>query len=166
MLDTLYRYHAQANAEVLEALAALAEDERRPMLALLDHADVVAAIFRGHLTGRPHGHTGDASPELPCLGDLAARMAATDAWYLDHVARTPPEALDDRLVFTFTDGAAGAMTRGEMLLHVALHATVHRGEVARLLRQAGGLPPWETLAVQLHRAQPERRRGTIAARAG
>lgn len=163
MLDTLFRYHAWANAEVLEALAALPDPERAPVLALLDHADIVAAIFRGHLTGWPHGHAGDASPELPDLATLASRIAATDDWYLDFIARAAPEALAEPVAFTFTDGDAGAMTRAEMLLHVALHATVHRGEAARLLRQAGHMPPWETLAVQLHRVEPERRRRAIMA---
>ena len=33
------------------------------------------------------------------------------------------------------------MTRGEMLLHVALHAAGHRGQAALLL-QKNGIEPW------------------------
>jgi uncharacterized damage-inducible protein DinB len=50
------------------------------------------------------------------------------------------------------------MTRGEMLLHVAMHAAGHRGQVALLL-QKNGIQPWPdriTDFLRAERAGPER----------
>jgi uncharacterized damage-inducible protein DinB len=44
------------------------------------------------------------------------------------------------------------MTRGEMLLHVALHAAGHRGQVALLL-QKNGLEPWPDRITDFLRAE-------------
>jgi uncharacterized damage-inducible protein DinB len=68
-----------------------------------------------------------------------------------------PAALAEVLAFTFTDGDAGRMTRGEMLAHVVLHGGYHRGEVGRILRQLAITPPWDTFAVFLHQTEPGRR---------
>ena len=51
------------------------------------------------------------------------------------------------------------MTRAEMLAHVVLHAAYHRAEAGRILAAAGIAPPWDTLAVYLHRTEPTRRWG-------
>ena len=45
------------------------------------------------------------------------------------------------IAFSFSNGEPGRMTRGEMLLHVALHGAGHRGQVALLL-QKNGIQPW------------------------
>jgi uncharacterized damage-inducible protein DinB len=55
------------------------------------------------------------------------------------------------------------MSRQEMLTHVAVHGTYHRGEVGRILRQLSAPLPWDTFAVYLHQAQPERRDRASAA---
>jgi uncharacterized damage-inducible protein DinB len=39
------------------------------------------------------------------------------------------------------NGGPARMTRGEMLLHVAMHAAGHRGQAALLL-QKNGIQPW------------------------
>jgi len=66
-------------------------------------------------------------------------------------------SLSERLAFTFTDGDKGLTSREEILLHVALHATIHRGEVCRILWQLSITPPWDTPAVYLHQSEPHRR---------
>jgi uncharacterized damage-inducible protein DinB len=59
------------------------------------------------------------------------------------------QAHDESVPFTFVDGGAGIMTRGEMLLHVVNHKTYHRGYVADLLYQIGSRPPVMDLPVFL-----------------
>jgi uncharacterized damage-inducible protein DinB len=49
------------------------------------------------------------------------------------------------------------MARQEMLIHILLHGAYHRGEVGRILAEAGLTPPWDTYAVHLHRSEPSRR---------
>ena len=59
---------------------------------------------------------------------LAAAPAAT--------AAQPDAAID----FTFTSGKPARMRRGEIILHVCLHGTYHRGNAGAVL-QLKGLTP-------------------------
>ena len=51
-----------------------------------------------------------------------------------------PEKVDEPIAFSFSNGEAANMTRGEMLLHVGMHAPGHRGQVALLLQKSGIQP--------------------------
>ena len=167
MLQTLYGYQAWANHELLDKLALLdaasQATERETALRLVSHLHVVARIFAAHLTGTNHGYASDNTAETPPLDELRAAVAATDRWYQDYVRMASPEMLSEAVAFGFTDGDKGCMTRQEMLLHVALHSAVHRGEVCRILWQLSITPPWDTFAVHLHQSQPVRRRQATAA---
>ncbi|MGX1785692.1 DinB family protein [Bosea sp. NPDC055332] len=167
MLQTLYGYQAWANRDLLDKLALLdgkaQAAEREIALRLVSHHHVVARIFAAHLTGADHGYTSDNTVETPPLDELRAAVAATDRWYQDYARTVTPEALSEAITFSFTDGDKGCMTRQEMLLHVALHSAVHRGEVCRILWQLAITPPWDTLAVYLHQSEPARRRPSTAA---
>jgi uncharacterized damage-inducible protein DinB len=161
LLRTLYGYHAWANTELIGKLGLLDPVAQAgaldTALRLVNHYQVVARIFAAHLTGAAHSYTSDNTVETPALEDLAAGLAAIDRWYLDYVGEVSPERLCEPVSFTFTDGDRGSMTREEMLLHVAVHATIHRGEACRILAQLGITPPWDTLAVYLHQMEPGRR---------
>ncbi|GLS17931.1 hypothetical protein GCM10007874_09470 [Labrys miyagiensis] len=172
LLRTLYGYHAWANAELIGKLALVDPVARaealKTALRLVNHYHVVARIFAAHLTGGAHPYASDNTVETPALADLGASLAAIDRWYLDYIGEALPETLGEPVSFAFTDGDRGCMTREEMLLHVAVHATIHRGEACRILAQLGITPPWDTLAVYLHQTEPGRRelgRGRGASRA-
>ena len=87
--------------------------------------------------------------------------AHTNRWHLAYVQTARPEALAERLRFTFTDGDKGCMSRQEMLTHVVPHGAVHRREVGRILAQVGEPIPWDTFAVFLHQSDPTGRQGEI-----
>lgn len=157
LLERLYGYHAWANDDLFDKLEGVEGEALATILRLVSHAHVVARIFAGHLQGIPHGYTSDNLGETPGLAELRREVAASDAWYLAYVRQVPTAALSEALAFTFTDGDAGRMTREEMLVHVALHASYHRGEAGRLLRQIGAPLPWDTFAVYLHQSEPGRR---------
>lgn len=160
-LRTLYGYQAWANNELFDRLALIDPQahaaELHTALRLVSHHHVVAEIFAAHLGGTRHRHTSDNTVETPTLDALRASVAETDRWYQQYVLDVAPEQLDEAVAFTFTDGDKGTMTRHEMLQHVALHSAIHRGEVSRILVQLSITPPWDTLAVYLHRTQPARR---------
>lgn len=84
-------------------------------------------------------------------------MADTSAWLLDHASTLSPEALNERVAFTFTDNDHGCMTRQEMLLHLHAHGTYHRGQAGQMLKAIGWVPPRELLTRLLHTQEPERR---------
>ena len=162
LLRKLYAYHAWANDELFDKLETLDRDrhqaELNTALRLVSHAYVVARIFATHLTGARHGYASDNTDETPGLSELRAAVAASDRWYCDYLHGVTPDDLAQSIPFTFTDGDKGHMTREEMLAHVALHGGYHRGEVGRILWQCAVTPPWDTFAVHLHQAEPERRR--------
>lgn len=160
-LTQMFRYQAWANDAFFDAIAFLeagpdAEDHRTA-LRLMNHAWIVADIFAAHLSGRVHSHRTDSPLDVPDAVELRKAMAVLDAWYIDYAGGVGADHLAEAIAFTFTDGDKGLMTREEMLLHVALHGGYHRGEVGRILRQRGGETPWDTVAVFLHRSQPDRR---------
>lgn len=160
-LQSLFRYQAWAHGELVDALQGLDAGGHAPArhdaLRLLNHVLTVNRIFMAHLTHQPHGFTADNAPDTPTLEALKHDLRSSDRWYLDHLRGLSPEALAEPWPFVFTDGDRGCMTREEMLLHVIVHGSYHRGEVGRLLRQAGAPLPWDTFAVHLHGREPQRR---------
>jgi len=161
LLRTLFRYQAWANNEVLEKIGNLDPDlhrqERHTAIRLINHAYVVGRIFAAHLVGARHNFSSDNTVDTPEPGDLRMAMAASDRWYLDYLETVTPELLSEAVPFLFTDGDKGCMSREEMLAHVVTHGGYHRGEVGRILAQLSISPPWDTLAVYLHRTDPSRR---------
>jgi uncharacterized damage-inducible protein DinB len=80
-----------------------------------------------------------------------------DQWYIDWSDRQSARSLDEIVRFRFVDGERGAMTRGEILLHVVNHATYHRGWVADMFFQVPARNPTTDLPVYLsnqNRARP------------
>ena len=64
---------------------------------------------------------------------------------------------EDLLRFRFISGDRGAMTRGEILLHVVNHATYHRGWIAEMFFHLPARNPTTDLPVFLSnlRRSPE-----------
>ena len=58
---------------------------------------------------------------------------------------------------TVTDSRMAIAMAQEILTHVVLHGSYHRGEIGRMLAAIAVSPPWDTYAVHLHRAEPSRR---------
>jgi len=51
--------------------------------------------------------------------------------------------------FEYVDGGSGAISRGDMLLHIVNHKSYHRGFVAEMICQAKVRPPVMDLPVFL-----------------
>jgi len=77
---------------------------------------------------------------LPELGALATSAQEVDDWYAAYVDRLPETDFEQSLDFVFTSGKRARMRRGEIILHVCLHGTYHRGNAGALL-QLRGLTP-------------------------
>ncbi len=156
-LRMLARYNAWAHARLFAVLAALPPpvlNQRRAsgqgsLLGTLSHAWVVDQIWQAHLEGRPHGYTSRNTANEPVLAQLQAGQAALDAWYTAYADALQPQAHDEVVDFRFVDGGAGAMRRGDILLHVINHKTYHRGYVAQMLYESGSRPPVMDLPVFL-----------------
>jgi len=79
-----------------------------------------------------------AKDTLHTVADVRAAYAALyerrEAW----LAALPAEQLTKPLAYRNLKGEAFSLPLGEVLYHVANHATYHRGQVMQAVRQAGG----------------------------
>ena len=75
--------------------------------------------------------------DLAACRELAQRSRDGYRKLLDGVSE---EALSAPIAYRNSAGADFESTLEDILLHVALHGTYHRGQVARILRSAGAAP--------------------------
>jgi uncharacterized damage-inducible protein DinB len=134
------RYRAWADTLTYDAVASLppgaAAKERttlfKSMIGTLNHNYLIDCVWQAHLEGRDHGFS---ARNLILYADLAGLWEAQQAmnrWWIDWSEVQSDRSLAETVNFRFIGGAASAMTRGAMLLHVVNHATYHRGWIAEM----------------------------------
>ena len=123
------------------------------VVRVVRHFHTVDCIFRAHLQRVAHGYASANPSEPSTLAALQERVQIVDAWYVEYARELDACRAEEPLLVTFTDGDRQALTRSEILLHVALHGAYHRGNVDILLRLcgAGGLP--DRLTTYLRQAE-------------
>jgi uncharacterized damage-inducible protein DinB len=110
------------------------------MLRILDHIHVVDKVFQHHLRGLAHDYRAPRSADLPDLPALASGAREVDDWYVSYVDTLPDSGFERPVDFVFTNGTPARMQRGEIILHVCLHGTYHRGNAGILLQKNGIAP--------------------------
>lgn len=118
----------------------LAREDAFLMLRILDHIHAVDRIFQHHLEGLPHAFQAARSEIMPDFPALMASAREVDDWYAAYAARLSALELEEMVDFVFTSGQPARMRRGEILLHVCLHGTYHRGNAGALLQLRGFTP--------------------------
>jgi uncharacterized damage-inducible protein DinB len=153
----LARYNAWANELIFKAVAELPEGEAvkprrsvfRNIVHTLNHNYVIDRIFQAHLEGREHGYTARNTAEHPPLGELWPAQQVIDRWYIDWADRAAERELEVEVAVTFVGGGDGRMSRREILEHLVVHTSYHRGFVAQMMYDAGVRPPTTDLTVYL-----------------
>ncbi|SKB73088.1 DinB family protein [Sphingopyxis flava] len=145
-----------ADRELLEAIEqsrdALSEQDMDILHRLLDHIHAVDRIFQHHLEGKAHTYRAPQTETLPGLCALKSSISEGDDWYAAYVEALPFEAFDEAVDFTFTSGRPARMSRGQIILHVCLHGTYHRGNAGALLQLRGLSPGRDSVADYLQAA--------------
>jgi uncharacterized damage-inducible protein DinB len=121
-------------------LERLSGDDTALLLRVLDHIHVVDRIFQHHLQGRPHPFQAPRSEQLPAFQALADSAREVDDWYVGCVCQWTKADLDQSVDFTFTSGKPARMRKGEIILHICLHGSYHRGNAGALLQLRGFAP--------------------------
>ncbi len=142
-------YKQWANRLMFDAVAALppgeAEKPRpslfRNMVHTLNHNLVIDLIWQAHIEGREHGYSARNTESCPPLEDLRVQQQAIDAWYVGWADGLDDAGFSRTVEFTLIGGNRGAMTRGEILMHVVTHASYHRGYVADMIYDIPGRRP-------------------------
>jgi uncharacterized damage-inducible protein DinB len=115
------------------------------MLQIFDHMHTVDQIFHHHLRGLPHGFQAPRSQVLPPLQALADDAREIDDWYAAYVRDLDPVDFEEPVDFVFTSGKPARMTRGEIILHVCMHGTYHRGNAGAVLQLKGLTPSRDSI---------------------
>ncbi len=145
----LARYCQWSNKVMFDAVAALPEGEAlkpraslfKNMVHTLNHIYVIDRIWQAHLEGRDHGYDARNTRDHPPLAELRRLQQDMDQWYVDWSDAQTDAALAETVNYTLIGGNQGAMTRGEILLHVVMHASYHRGFVADMIYDVPGCRP-------------------------
>jgi uncharacterized damage-inducible protein DinB len=138
MLVTLLDHVAWADARAVAALRALPDEsaERAQGVRLYAHLAGAAHIWHARLDGRTPEHP--VWPELPL--EAATALATASIAGLRAIASRDADALARTVEYRTTSGQAFSNSAADILAHVALHGSYHRGQIAQLVRQGGGTP--------------------------
>ena len=123
----------------------LTNEEASIMLRILDHIHVVDRIFQHHLQGLPHTFQAPRSEKMPQLPGLADSVRELDDWYASYVDSLAESDFEQAIDFVFTSGKPARMRRGEIILHVCLHGTYHRGNAGAVLQLKGITPSRDSI---------------------
>ncbi len=159
----LARYKQWSNKVMFDALAGLPEAELvkpretlfKNMVHTLNHNYVIDRIWQAHLEGREHGYEARNTKDHPPLAELAKLQGGIDGWYVDWSDRQTDATLAETVRYTLIGGNQGAMTRGEILLHLVMHVNYHRGFVSDMIYGIpGNRPPTMDLPVYMGKFRP------------
>jgi uncharacterized damage-inducible protein DinB len=135
-LTRLAAHLAWADAEVLSGLRAAKNDEPA-CLELFAHILGAEAVWLSRIKGEKA--TVAVWPRISLMECVAlAEANARDLAEL--VSRLEPEDLPRAITYLNSEGKQFTSTLEDILLHVCLHGSYHRGQVARALRLAGDQP--------------------------
>ena len=135
-LDTLYRHLAWADHRVVESLGRAAVPDPSA-LELFAHVLGAEHVWLARIHAR--------APEVPVwpVLDLAgcAALACENADGYAALLRALEPGAEQRVVsYRNSRGDPYATTVEEILLHVAMHGSYHRGQIALLMRAGGAVP--------------------------
>jgi len=135
-LQKLIEHLKWADAAALEALRRSSGSDTQA-LTIYSHVLGAEAVWLARLAGRPS----DVAV-WPILSlEQAASLAERNAAELDALlASLSPDDLGREVDYRTSDGRAFRSSIEDILLHVALHGSYHRGQIALLIRGGGGEP--------------------------
>ena len=139
MVGALFDHLVWADDRALEAL--------RAMPASTPETDRAHAIY-AHLAGSMHVWLSRIEGRTPTHGvwpslslDEATTLARETSAALQKIATTPDaNALAREITYRLSNGTPMNSSVGDILAHVALHGSYHRGQLAMLARQSGASP--------------------------
>ncbi|HXY29955.1 MAG TPA: DinB family protein [Gemmatimonadaceae bacterium] len=139
-----YAYTWWANARMLDAAAALSEEQLgrdlgtsfRSVHGTLVHMLGAEWLWLERCHGRSHRAFAGANG-WRALGDIRAAWDAVAAGQRSFLATVTEARLAAPLAYTNMAGEPHCYSLGHVLSHVVNHATYHRGQVAAMLRQLG-----------------------------
>lgn len=154
MYQPLLRHGRWADARVVESVRALAPPPAEAV-RLVAHLAATARLYLARMRGDDPWPQ-HFWPELS-LDEAEALLRATTDDLAAWLARQDAAALARPVSYRNSRGTRFATPPAEMLLHLALHGEHHRGQIARIVRAAGGAPAltdWIVFVREMDTARP------------
>ena len=138
ILLNLLQHVAWADGQLQAEIAGIAADraERAQAIRLYSHVAAAEHIWLSRLEGRSPVHP--VWPDLPL--ETATALAQESLAGLRAIAGADADTLAREVEYRTSAGQAFRNTVADILSHVALHGSYHRGQIALLTRQGGGTP--------------------------
>lgn len=161
MFVSAFKYKKAANKALLDIegpqLDLLNEKDKTFFLRILNHTSVVDSLFISRLSDTPELYQADNTLNTPTIDELRAFMLECDDWLIEFAKHLTPEIQHQRVSFQFVDGDNGSMSVPEVLLHLLMHGSNHRGMASRVLASNDLERPKDTFTRYLHQVEPHRR---------
>jgi uncharacterized damage-inducible protein DinB len=136
MIRRLFEYTEWANTRVLDSLSGAAPDAKA--LKLFAHLLMAEKIWLERVQGQETMGT-NKSPELSV--DECRQLASDNQrGFQEIIKRGEVDGLDSLLTYKNLSGEEFTTSVADILTHVALHGTYHRGQIALTTRAEGGTP--------------------------
>jgi uncharacterized damage-inducible protein DinB len=135
-LERLYGHLFWADTAAVNALRA-AKDPPPKALQIMNHVLGAEEVWLSRLEGR----RAEAAVWPALAMDECAELATTNRRALEgYLADLTPSDLERVVAYTNSAGQSFESKVWDILLHVAMHGSYHRGQVMLLLREAGHEP--------------------------
>ena len=137
-------YEDDAHAKSLASLASVPADRRTApeyvrACGLMAHTVLVRRIWLNRMHGG-EPYTGAPFPDGTDLRQVAADWQAIYADWNDYLANLTDEGLSRAFEYAGLFGGRFRSRVGDVLPHLFTHSAYHRGQIALLVKQAGGTP--------------------------
>ena len=141
LLDYLRRqvaYDAWANGEVVAAIRASRSASARPQ-QLLAHILSAERLWLERLRQQPQ-----SLPVWPEFGldQCETHIAELSSLWREYFDQLSPAALSEKIAYKNSKGEPWSSCAQDVLTHVVLHSSYHRGQIASVMRAAGDTPAY------------------------
>ena len=135
----LLAYDTWGNLATLDSirLATIAPSSRA--CAIVAHLVGAGQLWLDRLLGRPAST--EVWPSLT-LEECEAAFHELDKSWIDYLDGLKSGDLERRVTYVNSRGEKWQSAIGDILTHVALHGTYHRGQIAMLVRESGSSPAY------------------------
>lgn len=139
-----FEYERDAHAKVIHSLDTVPEAKRtsaeyQRAIAILGHLVAARRVWLGRLGIAPP-FQGAFFPQGLSLEDLVKDLQNTERLWSDYLANLTEDCLADVFEYQSLDGGKFRNRIEEILTQLFGHSWYHRGQIAMLIRQAGGEP--------------------------
>ena len=139
-----FEYERDAHAKVLRSLESVPADRRscpefEKAVAILAHVAAARRIWLVRLGVLP-GPQGTLSPEKFSLAEVADLLQSVHGPWAEYLARVTDEELGREVEYQSLDAGRFRSRVEDILAQLFGHSWYHRGQIAMLVRAAGGEP--------------------------